>query len=84
MTTARPTTLCHPCIGEQVYCTSTLHHHKRESQMCRPDEYPPYPAPTPPPLPSVWWLLYHGLMPADEPRDTSTDVTDEQVLELIG
>ncbi len=52
--------------------------------MCSRDDYPPYPAPDPPPLPSVWWLLYHGLMPAGEARDTSTDTTDDQVLELIG
>ncbi len=52
--------------------------------MCSRDDYPPYPTPDPPPLPSVWWLLYHGLDVSREQRDFSTDVTDEQVTELIG
>jgi hypothetical protein len=54
--------------------------------MCSRDDYPPYPFPDPPPLPSIWWLIYYGLVPNDGPgdRDTANDLTDEQVWELIG
>lgn len=40
-------------------------------------------APATVPLPSVYDLIAAGLWPVDTARDTTNDVTDEQIAELL-